>query len=185
MSTINPTDPSSNVFNPFVDPNALTPDALLTYCQTQLGSYDSTIKGYLDEQKLNLLRKKVLSDVENAMKKVSGMDDAATQNYINAFKNGIASLPPGDPVAKQMQAQLDEIMSHRDGNGAISFTDEAWKAETRDIHSILDDVNGNAEINMIQLQSVMSQRQTAVQLTTSMLAKLDDSTKAILTNIGR
>jgi hypothetical protein len=50
----------------------------------------------------------------------------------------------------------------------------------------LDYVNGGTnggELAMIQLQSQMSQRQTAIQTTTQMLSSLNSTTKSIINNI--
>jgi hypothetical protein len=185
MSTIYPTDPTSNVISPYTDPNSLTGESLLLYCQSQLNSLDGTIKGYFDEQKLNLARKKGLSDLQNTLKKyVNHADQAATDDIIASFNKAMAALPPGDPMRGAIQDKYNEFLNHGDGT-TIHYTSEEMTALAGDIGSMLDNVNGNAELNMIQLQQVMAQRQTAVQLTTSLLAKLDDGTKAIVTNIGR
>lgn len=58
----------------------------------------------------------------------------------------------------------------------------------------LDLVNGGAsrhrstksgaEVSMIELQSVVSKRATALQLTTNMMASINDGTKSIADNIG-
>jgi hypothetical protein len=46
------------------------------------------------------------------------------------------------------------------------------------------DLNGGAELNMINLQAIMSQRQTAIQLTTNLVQALGDSSNKIAANIG-
>jgi len=38
---------------------------------------------------------------------------------------------------------------------------------------------------MIRLQSIMSARQTAIQLATNLMSALGESTKSIVSNIGR
>ena len=161
---------------------ALSADALLAYCRSQLNSLDATIQGYLDQQRLNIQRKKALSDVENMMKKYANVPNGEAQwkDYNQTFSDAIASLPPDDPVRAQLQAKWDELYP-RQGQ----FTKEEWEGHTGDIRSMLDEVSGNAEINMIHLQSIMSQRQTAVQLTTGMLAKYDEGIKSVIANIGR
>jgi len=185
VTTINPISPS-NVFNPYADANGLTGESLLLYCQTQLRSYDDTITGFLNEQKLNLARKKGLSGIENTLKKyLNTLDQGGVNDIEGAFANAINSLPPGDPVRGVIEGKLAEFNSHSGNGQQIHYTKEELTAFAGDVQSILDNVNGNAEINMIQLQQVMSQRQTAVQLTTSMLAKLDDGTKSVISNIGR
>ncbi len=222
MTTITPSTPT-NCFNPYADPNSLTGESLLLYCQTQLSSYDDTISGFLNEQKLNLARKKGLSGIENTIKKYANHLDQTGVNDINkAFHTAMDALPPGDPVRGAIQAKADEFYKQTapfDANPNLTkqmtfagttivnpfepkstvwgmpmtplpsqqifLSSEQVTAYAGDIHSMLDNVNGNAEINMIQLQQVMSQRQTAVQLTTSLLAKLDEGTKSVVGNIGR
>ena len=48
----------------------------------------------------------------------------------------------------------------------------------------LDQVCGG-ELHMIDLQSLMSQRQLAIQLTTNMLRAMNDATRTIVGNIGK
>jgi hypothetical protein len=215
MTTINAVD--SNPLNTYADPSGLTGDALLLYCQTQLGTYDTTINSFLTEQKLNVTRKKALSDVENTVKKyVNHFDQSSVDDIRNAFDKAINALPENDPTRAALVDKLKEFNSHatpqfdptpghfvriRDNNTSptnddlplavpnmklvVTYSTEELTAFAGDIHSMLDTVNGNAEINMIQLQQVMSQRQTAVQLTTNLLSKLDDTTKSVVTNLGR
>ncbi len=184
-SSIEPTSPS-NVFNPYANPNALTGESLLLYCQTQLSSFDDSINGFFAEQKLNLARKKGLSDIENTLKKyLNHLDQAGVNDIENTFNRAINALPPGDPARGAIEDKLNEFNTHSGNGMQIYYTTEQLTAFAGDIHSMLEDVNGNAEMNMIQLQQVMSQRQTAVQLTTSLLSKLDEGTKSVVSNIGR
>ena len=147
----------------------------------------------MDEQRANIGRKKALGDVENALKKfdpsasnpaqVKGCWDGIDQ----AFTDAMNSLPPGDPVRAQLQAKREAIWD-RYGMDSPNFvgrgpTKEEWQGYVGDVDTMLQDINGNAEINMIQLQSLMSQRQTAVQLTTSMMAKEDEGIRSVLKNI--
>ncbi|HYQ42900.1 MAG TPA: hypothetical protein VER11_13060 [Polyangiaceae bacterium] len=173
---------NSGAVDLYSNTSSLTPDGLLIYCQSALGSLDSDVKSLLDEQTLNLARKSAISNCENVMKKYADVPNnrAEWEEYDKAFHDSIASLPPGDPVRDQLQAKWDQAWPKQ---GA--FTKEEWSGFTGEIHSILDNVNGNAEINMIQLQSLMSQRQTAVNLSTNLMQKFDEGTKAIVNNMGR
>jgi hypothetical protein len=181
MSSIEAINSTGLSFDAYSYQGALSADALLAYCRAQLNSLDSTIQGYLDQQRLNVQRKKALSDVENMMTKYPNVPvQQEWHDFNETFWNAIVSLPSGDPVRTQLQAKWDELYP-RGGQ----FTKEEWKAITGDIHSMVEEVSGNAEINMIHLQSIMSQRQTAVQLTTGMLAKYDEGIKSVIGNIGR
>ncbi|MBR1151067.1 hypothetical protein [Bradyrhizobium sp. JYMT SZCCT0428] len=52
------------------------------------------------------------------------------------------------------------------------------------VETELDRVCGG-ELHMIRLQSLISQRQMAIQLTTNMLRAMNDSTRTIAGNIGK
>jgi hypothetical protein len=50
---------------------------------------------------------------------------------------------------------------------------------------ISGNLNSNAQIQMIQIQSLMSDRTTAIQLTTNIMQAYDDSTSKVVANIGQ
>lgn len=52
------------------------------------------------------------------------------------------------------------------------------------LQGAINDLNSGAELQMIGLQSLMSQRQTAVQLTTNLVQALGDQANKIAQNIG-
>lgn len=65
----------------------------------------------------------------------------------------------------------------------VSIAD--YKACTTDaVQNIQKDMNASTELSMISLQSVMSQRQSAVQLITNMVQALGDQTNKIVSNVG-
>ena len=51
-------------------------------------------------------------------------------------------------------------------------------------HDKLPDLSRGAELYMIELQSLVSQRQLAVQLTTRLLQMLNEMSKQIIGNLG-
>jgi NDP-sugar pyrophosphorylase family protein len=53
------------------------------------------------------------------------------------------------------------------------------------IDGAVNDSRSGAELNMIEIQSLVSKRATALQLTTSMLNSINESAKGIAGNIGR
>ena len=69
-----------------------------------------------------------------------------------------------------------------------------WRGTMNNQTSILNDValdtvsggfQRDAEVAMIQLQSLVSKRATALQLTTGMMRSINDSTNTVAGNIGR
>jgi hypothetical protein len=188
----------------------LTTEGLLLYCQTQLGSLDGEIKSMMDEQIRNIDRKNALSTVENAMKKYQPpKTEAEIREVEKAFNDAIASLPEGDPTRKELEAARDKTLAAFDekksqsvtlpsGNGSPWTLDmetvnrlsgiplmnkEQWGSYVSELTRLKENVGANAEINMIQLQSAIAKRQTAIQLTTNMMSKLDQAPAMIAQNL--
>lgn len=161
-------------------PVYLTAESLLLYCESQLRSLDTEVTGFLNEQRANIDRKKALGDVIAQMKKYSPPATAAqAEEHYKAVHAAAAALPAGDPIATLLHDVYSEVAST--GNP----TKAQWDAAMEKLQGALDEVSGNAEINMIRLQTVMSQRQMAIQLTTGMLQKFDQGLMAPINNIGR
>ena len=56
---------------------------------------------------------------------------------------------------------------------------------TQNLKNDAANLNSDSEMTMINLQSLMSQRQTAVQLTTNLVQSLGDQQNSIAKNIGQ
>jgi hypothetical protein len=74
----------------------------------------------------------------------------------------------------------DETYTQGDNNYSADEA-QGYIATIKGIH---DSMNSDSELTMIDVQSLMSQRETAVQLTTNMMQSLDDQAKQITQNIG-
>lgn len=59
---------------------------------------------------------------------------------------------------------------------------EQWSARLDDVKNLQSSLSKNSELDMIQLQSLVSQRQLAVQLTTQLLQTLSETAKQIVGN---
>jgi hypothetical protein len=138
-------------------------------------------------------------------------DDMA--NCVSAFQDAIHSLPDGDPVRTQLQQQCDAMTSKYqyepgDYSQTITFQgiqtpnfqgihipiatpprmghtpqDGEWKGTCEALSTLAGDIKDGAEIQMLQLQDLVSQQQQAVELFTGMMSKtdqtLEDQSKAI------
>jgi hypothetical protein len=69
--------------------------------------------------------------------------------------------------------------------GSGTFSGTAVKTAKADLDGITKDIESASQMDMIHLQSLMSSRQTAIQLATNMISALGESSKAIAANIGR
>lgn len=212
-------------FQGLANPYALTADALLVYCQTQLNDIDGQIKGYLDQQKVALQKKEILNELKATLSKyqppkqenageIAGaymtaynrLNDLGATDLATAIKADATKLFPDLDKQYELNGQkgsgfeLGAALWSSAGGGmwginqqalmkAMSPTwpkapsKESWSGYVGDVSAKLDDISGDAELNMIQLQSLMSKRQTAIQLTTNMMAKHDQGLSAIVANM--
>ncbi len=71
----------------------------------------------------------------------------------------------------------------KQGDNLISSTELQGYVQT--LSDAAGNLNSNSELEMVQLQSLMSQRQTAVSLTTNLVQSLGDQENKIADNIGK
>jgi hypothetical protein len=55
----------------------------------------------------------------------------------------------------------------------------------KDLQTVASDAGSSSQLNMINLQSLMSQQQTAIQITTNLVQQLGQQNQAIATNVGK
>jgi hypothetical protein len=90
-------------------------------------------------------------------------------------------VPPGSTAGKAIH---DAITILNQGGDNVVHADEVANI-VKDLQGIATDQNSSSQLQMINLQSLMSQQQTAVQLTTNLLQALDQQAQAIATNVGK
>jgi len=78
-----------------------------------------------------------------------------------------------------------ELAAYKQTVAALQRDTQRLMKQQRYIDALVNEIGKNGELNMIQLQSLMSQRQTAVQLSTNMIKSLSDSADAIVPNLGK
>lgn len=173
----------------------LTPEALLTYVETQLRSVDGDIRKRLEGQQDLIARKKLLGDIESAL----ANGGANKQQIADAYQAAIDALPEGDPLRARLEAglakalqlgesgQLPFPLNSKEVVGQLSaaLNADLCKGLEASLKNELSDLNAGSELNMIEVQSLMSQRATAVQLGTGMLQKINSTLENIANNIGR
>jgi hypothetical protein len=220
----------------FVPPNVyLTPEALMTYCQTRLSELDTQIKAAFAEQqraqKAGRCLREALSCVGNcAAYGFKTQDGHAGVDMIGNLQCQINQVGENTPEGKRLKELQLTIASEIDPSNnlrnllagdpnvayaqywsrvgpsgdlqgktdqevikGLNFPDpggrqidgkrvQQW---VEDLKGIQADINAGTELGMIQLQSIMSQRQTALQLTTNLVQALGDQMKQIAANIGK
>jgi hypothetical protein len=91
------------------------------------------------------------------------------------------STDPTDPDFIDI-ADYPPDMSTKQGDNILGSTELQGYAQT--LSDAAAGLNSNSELQMVQLQSLMSQRQTAISLTTNLVQSLGDQESKIADNIG-
>jgi hypothetical protein len=207
----------------------MSPDALLAYCQIQLGNLDDQVTDQMDTQQLDLAERTAVQNVETTLESFGDQGPTTGDQLhtcVEAFQNAINQLPPGDPVAAQLLAQGQQMAQqygyqveiatpiHTPAASAVSASTAStatpsastpgvptpsvtapapatnsnaiyeighkpatgeWKGTTDAVSNLADDINSNAEMQMLTLQDLVSQRQQVVELATGMMSKEDET----------
>jgi hypothetical protein len=183
----------------------LTPDGLMAYCQSRMNSLDTQMNTIFNAQQGN---SKVTQDVDtiagilNDIPQVpnsSSSDtnpnmsvDAQTCQDINhGYSQAIADAKAGGNTALVQQLTKDQNTF----NSEIGSTPQDPKAGTLSSNSLSNlqqnlknygnELNSDSEMSMINLQSLMSQRETAVQLTTNLVQSLGQQAQDVAKNVGQ
>ncbi|MGC4093390.1 MAG: hypothetical protein QM756_36950 [Polyangiaceae bacterium] len=182
---------SSSVFESAnFDPNAMTPESLMTYLQSRLGSIDVQMNDVLSRQKKGEQVRGELHEIQIMLTNLDPSEDPKQTQHIGdveAFRTElethIANIADVDPnLASKLSEKLfgeGQIMAKNDDTYVKSELEG-----TKDFLNIVSkDLDSGAQMDMIALQQMMSTRQTAIQLATGLVASLGDSAKAIASNI--
>ncbi len=206
------TDPvysaSLNLLTPeMIEPGEvpLSPDSLMIYLQTRLGDLDAQIETLMGKQTKAIKVREKLDKIQAALarlkqdpdkpasarddKVVDGTDNAKHQVQINKALDELAQLEPD--LAESMRAKFKEDGFILDGAtaanpyGDVRYTSQEVIATQEYLDSVSRQLESGASLDMIRLQSLMSSRQTAVQLSTNVVSALNESTRSIANNVGK
>lgn len=171
---------------------SLSPDALMTYCETRLNSLDSQVAGIFNQQQQNATLTTDVNAVAASLNElpapntntppaVTVSDPSTIEAAYNQAINdaGGPNTQLGSSLNKDLTTFESEVKS---GNGSI--TSDKLSQLTENLKNYTGDLNSNSEMTMINLQSLMSQRETAVQLTTNLVQSLGQQASDITKNIG-
>lgn len=198
--------------SPFADaidgPTYLTPDAMMTFCSARLRGLDDQMQTAFLKQRLANDVSKDLSDLQTKLNTLLGSASslqvsgkATEDSTIKAMARALldtAHTVPDPAVAKALTDRARALVNVTGDSPNADFKESeavilpaktyeasALKGMTSDaVAEIQKDVNSGSELSMINLQSLMSQRQSAVQLVTNMVQALGDQMNKITSNIG-
>jgi hypothetical protein len=164
--------------------NALKQKEVLAKVDTALGKYDPP----KNPEQWNEIKR----DVDAALAELPESDPLRPQ--VNDAMSRIEEryLKKPNPVAAKTRVaphllnkslvKAAESAAER-GVKAFQPSKDQWKYELSNVEKLRESLQGNVELGMIQLQQLMSSRQTAVQLATNIMGKLNQSHEAIVRNI--
>lgn len=174
--------------------NALSPEGLMAYLQTRFGALDTRIDDIMQRQQHNEKVRVQLAELQKTLSSLNEHPDDPLQGHdmpvgpngvslrdeIHAKINAIEAVDPalGQRIRDDL-TQSGQILSDnnfRYNGSEVTHTKEYLQGLSKQLET-------GAQLDMIQLQSLMSARQTAVSLATNMLASYNDSEKAIVGNI--
>jgi len=192
----------------------LTPDALMAYCESRLRSIDGQIQSGMDKQNTNNAEQQLIGELNTTLQGYAANGTTQPGSSANAKNDGqcvqieqkfdeviarIRTMDPNSPLISQLEKIHDNIMAtgtqvpgmqgfYGTPDGAVSSDGQINAQEIgtfiNDLQGVSSSVNSSSELEMIQLQSFMSQRQTAIQLTTNLVQSLGDQLNKIADNIG-
>jgi hypothetical protein len=180
----------------------LTPDALMNYCATRLRDLDNQINYEMTKQQtvqkenstLTNLLQQLSGDIGGDVDLTNGAGNQCVLTAIGHLESAAESLKTTDPQTAQkltdLAAKLHELGDAKNqGSNGTNFQHAlplaTFKAAISDsVSNMQKDLNSGTELAMINLQSLMSQRQSAVQTVTNMVQSLGDQMNKITSNIG-
>ena len=194
-STPTPTTTSGPASTPEIAPSSvptassMSPAALMAYCQSRLQSLDTQMNDIFTSQQNNANATTAVNNLASALNDLSQTSDdppkiiASPQDIVNINNLYAAAEAACGPSATCASLQKDQDAFA--GLGSPPFSSAGVTQLTTNLKNYAADLNSNSEMSMITLQSLMSQRQTAIQLTTNLVQSLGDQASSIAKNIGQ
>lgn len=168
---------------------SLSPDALMSYCAIRLRNLDDQVAIAFKKQQLANADSQQLSELTDHLNWTSGPIDGSTTEGNQTLKNVAGTYyyyaqHVNDPALAKKLIEKGKFFEDLASKGGTLDTN-AYKANGADfVGTLQKDLNAGTELSMINLQSIMSQRQSSVQLITNMVQSLGDQMNKIVSNVG-
>ncbi len=183
----------------------LTPDALMNYCATRLRGLDDQIQTKFEKQQTANHDSAILATLQGDLNfghddlTVSGKSTEDGTIKAAAAKLIDAANHVSDPATQQALLTLAGKLVTVTGtppsasynpNASVALAAGTYSVSamstmiSQPVAGIQKDLNSGSELDMIKLQALMSQRQTAVSTVTQMVQALGEQLNKIAGNIG-
>jgi len=203
MITGNPTTPPTamplgGIQSPATPPiAAMTPDAVLAYCEQQFNGINQQFDNCLNQSQTTAGLTTDLNNVKTAIDANASAgfnanggdaDDAALAAANSSIDTAINDAQAaGNPALVQNLQDIKTALNT--SNGVGDGTDnKVTPADIQSINTQIDSASSSlssqSQMQMISLQSVVSQQNSALQLATNLIQTIGDEGKSVASNIG-
>lgn len=185
---------------------SLTAEALLHYLASRLDSIDTQINTIMAKQRATENARKHAGEIMTILNGKEPGDKLTKeeQRAINEHLQAIGDPKLANKLAEDLGVPLTKIyVNDADGkkvcisdeDAPYEFTDHRYKGRKLSetdiesyktiIENTTKDLESSAQLDMIQLQSLMSARNTAISLATNMMSAVGKGLESIVANVGR
>jgi hypothetical protein len=163
----------------------LTPETLLAYCASKMRGIDKQIQDCFAKQQARNAKAAVLSELQQTLGnyKIGFKDNPRAEEDIKAaFAKAETALASDPAMAAELEKTKTAFYATMDDHWASSDEVSGWMTSVQNMQQSL---NQDGELEMLQMQSMTSQRKQAIQLCTNMIQSLGQTSQAICSNIGK
>jgi hypothetical protein len=175
--------------------SGFSPDDIFAYCETRLDSINEQAQNLYVAQQNGQTAQDAINDCANFFKGYSTSDQTNATNATGS--NNIADLQASLQATIDKVTQLcgpncsalPQLLSTQKQLNATALdglaTSDELGSYANNITGAANDINNDSELQMVTLQSLMSQRETAISLTTNLMQSIGDEDNKIADNIGK
>lgn len=165
----------------------LTPDTIYAYCSVCLRNLGARMAERMERQQASIETKRILDKCSQALRlapRGTGTDKDLALKVTAQFDEAFAELERVDPdLANRLRPTRDNLARTVAEDQCIG--EDENKGFMEHVDSFHKQVDDESELGMIEMQTLMSQRQTAISLTTNLLQSFGNQTNTIVANIGK
>jgi hypothetical protein len=166
----------------------LTSD-LFSYCESQINTIDSEAETYFNNAQDNTTIQNDLSaaqgTVQNLLSEAEGhggsFNDPTNVNLAQTQLQALASAYPA--AASQINEAIDTLTTNGQGGTDTTVSTSDCESILNTLSDVGTQLSSDNQMQMIALQSAMSDREQAIELTSNILQTVNDSATKVIANI--
>lgn len=167
----------------------LSVEGLLLVCQSRMSDIDSDVKRRLQMQQDRGNLQAKISDTLAKLKGLTGGEITDSADTVNALaaeldqEIALAEKTGDTAAADSLRAAKGKLTEDLHGGVDGKCSKDDIESVKQSLDSAVKSCGTNSELEMIDIQQLMSKRAQLLQLTTNMLNSANESTKAAIGNI--